>query len=236
VEPELSPFRLFCSRCGADADAADAVFALHALGVVPEADLPLVATHCQTCETSTDVVVWPSPPGMVDRVVTEAGGPEPGEAALASRYAALVDDFEHQVRAQHARWAATDDLGPSMTALDLEDIDLGRLLAPPLERPLAVPAAAFAAMQGARRAILAVADPAMHTRVRIGHLTCVLSLDAGPILHLSVSGVAGTTPSPVEQHLALALGFEPSEQLRVSTTPGTVRPVVHFYLAPSPAD
>jgi hypothetical protein len=231
VEPAPSPFRLFCNHCGADADAVDAEFELNALGVVPEADLPLLAAHCRMCETSTDVVVWPSPAGFVDQVMAEGGGPEPGEAALASRYAALVDDFEREVRTQHAAWAETEDLGPSMTTLDLEAIDLARLLAPPLERPLALPATAFAAVQGARRAILAAADPSLHARVRIGHLTCVLSLEDGCLLHLSVSGVAVTTPTPVEQHLALALCFEPSEQLRLSSKAGTLKPVVHFYLA-----
>jgi hypothetical protein len=120
-----------------------------------------------------------------------------------------------------------------MATLDLDDLDLERLLASPLERPLAVPAAAFAAVQGARRAVQAAADPALHVRVRIGHLTCILSLDAGPLLHLSVSGVASTTPSAVEQHLAVALCFEPSERLRLAGKAGDVVPVVHFYLAQS---
>ncbi len=177
MESEPGPFRLFCPRCGADGDAADAVFLVGPIGVVAEADLPLVATHCRTCDTPTDVVVWPSEPGLVGRVMAEGGGPEPEAAALASRYAALVEGFEAQVRAEHTRWAATEDLTPCMSSLDLEDIDLERLLAPPLERPMAVPAAAFAAVQGARRAIQAAADPALHARVRIGHLTCLLSLD-----------------------------------------------------------
>lgn len=99
-----------------------------------------------------------------------------------------------------------------------------------------MPAAALAAVRGARRAVEAEAPPSLHARVRIGHLTSILSLDAGTVLHLSVSGVAGTTPSPVEQHLALALCFEPSERLRLSGKPGDVVPVVHFYLMRSPLD
>ena len=91
-------------------------------------------------------------------------------------------------------------------------------------------------LRGVRRAVEAAAEPSLHARVRIGYLTAVLSLDAGDVLHLSVSGVAGTTPTPVEQNVALALCFEPSEQLRLSARPGDVIPVVHFYLFPSPID
>jgi hypothetical protein len=236
MESEPSPFRLFCHGCGAEADAADAVFVLEALAVVAGADLPLVATHCRTCETATDVVLWPSEPGLVARVLAEAGGPESGEAVLLGRYATLVDEFERQVRARHTAWAETEELDPFVATLDLDGIDLGRLLAPPLERSLAVPAAALAAMRGARRAIEAAAHASLHARVRIGHLTSILSLDDGTTLHLSVSGVAGTTPSPLEQHLALALCFEPSERLRLSGKPGDVVPVMHFYLSRSPLD
>jgi hypothetical protein len=51
-----------------------------------------------------------------------------------------------------------------------------------------------------------------------------------------VSSVAGTTPAPVEQHLALDLCFEPSERLRLSAGPGEVVPVVHFYLSRASLD
>jgi hypothetical protein len=236
MDPEPSPLRLFCHGCGADADAADAVFVLGSLALVVEADLPLVATQCKSCETATDVVLWPSEPGLVARVLAAGRDPERGEAALLGRYSALVDGYERQVRAQHAAWTETDDLGPFVTTLDLDGVDLQRLLAPPLDRPLAVPAAALAAVRGARRAVEAAAEPSLHARVRIGHLTVVLSLDPGDILHLSVSSVAGTAPAPVEQHLALALGFEPSERLRLSARPGEVVPVVHFYVSRGPLD
>ena len=52
MEPDPSPLRLFCPACGADGDAADAVFILGAFAVVAELDLPLVATECKSCETA----------------------------------------------------------------------------------------------------------------------------------------------------------------------------------------
>jgi hypothetical protein len=141
MDLEPSPFRLFCPACGADADAADAVFLLGSLALVVEADLPLVATHCKSCETATDVVLWRSGPGLVARGFAAGGDPEPGEAALLGRYSALVDGYERQVRARHVAWGETDDLGPFVTTLDLDGVDLPRLMALPLDRPLAVPAA-----------------------------------------------------------------------------------------------
>lgn len=228
--------RLFCARCGADADAEDAEFLLATAALPPEAGLPLLETHCESCATTTDAVLWPSEPGAVARALAEAGEPEPGTVALLGRYATVVDGFAERVRAQHAAWAGTEDVGLCMTQLDLEGLDLERLLAPPVERPLAVPAVALAAVRGARRAVEAERDAALHVRIRIGHLTCVLPLDPGPLLHLSVSSVGATTPSPVEQHLALALCFESSERLRLTGQPGQILPVVHFYLAPLPAD
>ncbi len=236
MEAEPSPFRLFCPACGADSDSADAVFVLESLALVVEADLPLLATQCKTCGTAADVVIWPSEPGLVGRVLAEGEGPEPGEATLLGRYAALVDGFERQVRAQHAAWIETDDLEPLMAALDLEAVDLPRLLAPPLDRALALPAAALAAVRGARRAVEAEADLGLHVRVGIGHLTVVFSLEAGGVRHMSVSGVGGTTPTTVEQHLALALCYDPSERLRLTARPGEVVPVVHFYLSGAELD
>jgi hypothetical protein len=235
MESEPNPFRLFCHGCGADADAPDAEFLLESLALVMDADLSLAETHCKTCDMATDVVLWPSEPGLV-RALAEAGDPEPGEAMLLGRYTTLVDGFERQIRAHHSAWTETEEMEPLLATLDLGGIDLQRLLAPPVDRPLAVPAAALAAVRGARRAIEAEAHPSLHARIRIGHLTSVLSLDEGAVLHLSVSGVAGTTPKPIEQHLALALCFEPGERLRLTGKPGDVVPVIHFYLPRSPLD
>jgi hypothetical protein len=236
MEPDPTPLRLFCPACGADGDAADAVFILGAFAVVAELDLPLVATECKSCETATDVVLWPSQSGLAARVLAEGGEQGPDEAALLDRYAALVARSEGQVRDRLAEWIETDDVTPLLATVDVDGVDLERLLAPPFDRPLALPLAALAAVRGVRRAVEAAAEPSLHARVRIGYLTAVLSLDAGDVLHLSVSGVAGTTPTPVEQNVALALCFEPSEQLRLSARPGDVIPVVHFYLFPSPID
>jgi hypothetical protein len=227
---------LFCSRCGADADAADAVFQVGALAHVVEADLPLLETSCQTCGTVTDVMLWPMEPGFVPRVLAEAGHAETREAEVVGRYAALVDGFERQAGAQHALWMEGEEFGVHFVTLDLGGIDLDRLLAPPLERPLAVPAAAFAAVRGARRAVERAAHPALHVKILVGQVTCVVSLDPGRVLHLSVSGVAGTAPSGIEQHLALALCFEPAERLRLTGQAGETVPVMHYFLWPSPAD
>jgi hypothetical protein len=60
---------------------------------------------------------------------------------------------------------------------------------------------------------------------------------AAPVLHLSVSGVAATALSHLEQGIALALCFEPGELPLVSAEPGHAMPVVHYYLAqPPPGD
>ena len=158
------------------------------LALVVEAGSPARwPRECKTCGTAADVVLWPSEPGLA---APRARGGR-GARAWRSRAPRPLCGARRRLRAPGSRGPARRvDRDGRPGAADWRPLDLDghrspaapgaalrsrpRPCRPPRWRRCAAPAALW---RPSRRVL------GLHVRVRIGHLTVVLSLEAGGVRH-----------------------------------------------------